>query len=108
MDAKPKVIKPLLALLVITFWLGLSIAGLVIGDIQSGVLSGEPETGWGILLAIYLMGPPFLIFSLFTVLSVKKARKAGNNIRPTLKLAGIITIVLVVVSGLYNFGMSKL
>lgn len=104
---KPKLIKSLLALLVITFWLGLSFVGLVVGDIRAGVLRGEPETGWGIFFALWLVGPPFLIFGPITLIRVRKLRADGQKIGQTVKMSGVITAILLVISGVYSIGMSK-
>lgn len=104
---KPKLIKSLLALLVITFWLGLSFLGLVLGDVEAGILRGEPETGWGILFALFFVGPPLLIVGLITLIRVIRLRKDGHKIGRTVKMAGIVTAILLLISVTYSFGMSK-
>lgn len=104
---KPKLIKSLLTFLVITFWLAFGLLGLVLGDIQAGVLRGEPETGWGILIGFFLIGPPLLIFGLISLIRIRRLRLNGQKIGRTVKMAFIITVCLVVISLIYSLAMSK-
>lgn len=104
---KPKLINSLLMLLVITFLLGLCIASLVIADIQAGVLQGVPETVYGLMISLFLFGPPFIVFGLITLGRAKRLKKDNQNIGRTIRIAGLITAIILVVSGVYSFSMSK-
>lgn len=98
---KPEINKPLLNLLVSTFTLFLVFLTLILGDISSGVLSGKPETGWGIMFAIFFFGPLLLIYSIFSLLKIKRLRSDGQNISHTVKRS--IIIVTLIYLTLYVF-----
>jgi len=103
----PKVNKSLVALLVVTFLLGANFIGLILGDVFAGVLSGKAETGWGVMAAVFFVGPPLLVFGAITLLRIRRFKNNGQKIGRTIKLAGIISAVILAVYGLFIFGIYK-
>lgn len=80
--------------------------GLLIGDIRAGLLRGEPETGWGLAIAIFLIGPPLILFGIIALIRIIGLKRSGHKIGPTIKKAGVIAVILLIISVLYSVGMN--
>jgi hypothetical protein len=79
----------------------------VSGDISSGVLRGEPETGWGILLALFMLLPIALVTGLISFIYGNKYLRSTNKPKWIIPFLALI-IGLVLLSGwFYNDNVNK-
>jgi len=89
-EKQQEVDKSLVALLAITF----AIAGLFVALILVTVLallfvpSSRSIAGLSTVIAIYLVGPPLLIFGIITLIKVKRAKAKGQKIGKAVRKAG--------------------
>ena len=63
---------------IITGLLGIQLAFLVGGDILAGALHGEPETGWGIAIAVIFVLPVLLISLTLFIFFYRRYKRASN------------------------------
>lgn len=101
-----KVNKPLLTLLVLTILAALSVGAFIVGDIQSGVLQGKAETGFGVLFAI-ILSPVLITLATLTLLRIRRLRRQGISVAKTVKLAVFLAAIVSVASLVYNVGIDK-
>lgn len=99
--------KTLLVLLVITFLLSFSALSLVAMDIQIGALRGEPETGWGILVAAWFLVPPLSLFGILSLFKLRQMDAKKSPIAHTVKVAAVVSVILIVVSAIYTYGRDR-
>jgi len=93
----------LLLYLVASILLGAGVISAVGGDIAAGVLRSAPETGWGVAIAFFMLGPPLLVGSFLTAMRLEKIKKTQHPAAPTVKVASIVSLVLLAVYTLYYF-----
>lgn len=82
-------------LLTITILLFAIILGSIVADILAGALNGEPETGWATAIAIFIYGPVFGVFGAASYLKATTLRSKGSDLKYNIKLAIILTTVIV-------------
>jgi len=91
-----KVDKALLILSVITFLLALFFIVAVLGNILPGAQPSETDS-LAMFLALFYVGPPLVIFGVLTLTAARKVKSTGQRIGKTIRMAGIITAILIVV-----------
>jgi hypothetical protein len=71
-------VKPGLASLLLTLIPTIILAFLLITMVASDS-SGEPETGWVAVIAIFILGPPLFIFALLTLWRFIRYKQLNNS-----------------------------
>lgn len=98
-------INKLFFILLTIFFLSLeTLLAFYLGDIQAGVLSGEPETGWGIAIGTILFGPPTILFGILSFFKARSLKKHGQNSKKTIKASLLASLVIFFASVVLIYG----
>lgn len=72
-------LKPGLASLILTLIPTIILAFILITMVASDS-SGEPETGWVAVIAMFILGPPLFVFALLTLWRFIRYKQLNNSV----------------------------